>query len=375
MGDLPNNALLTEARIKRDIRTRCSGRRNDVHPSLQMRWGSIMQLGKRLSCRNAYHDRKFESTSAAIEHGGAVVGMDWWGIGPTSMVAQLKSQSIDSTAIPVWDIRQRVDRTLLRMPGHLLMESVRSRPALSTLAVGWVIVTSPHRVSYRTLRRLKASSHKLVALLGDNPVGPREIDRGRLHLFDAISFADSAWAEHVQLPSARTRIVPWGSCISDDKLLAAESYRPAGFAVIGAPYDSRINAVRELQEMTKVEVFGDGWLGKVNCKVNASETIENTIRAVRRRRLAVLNIHHEQFVRGLNPQFFDYAAAAVPQIVLPHSYKDTSNLGSDIASLVGLLNMQMLRAPSELSTGRTQELASVVRGKFMFKNSVEDSLR
>jgi len=237
------------------------------------------------------------------------VGLNWWGVG----VAEMEAAVDNSSSIGLLDLNRRTDRFLMRSAVQFAVARNRLVRQWGNRYVEAAVVVSPHRISPWMARYLRERSNKLVALAGDVPSGARSIpDQVAAH-FDVVGLADLSWSK--SLPKG-TRIAPapWGSTVRERDLLAAPLYSPQRLAIVGTAYPERVEIVRQLRESLPIVTVG-AWPDIDGVENAPAMARLETLRWLRRHETGVLNILHPQFESGLNPQFFDYVACGVPQLV------------------------------------------------------------
>lgn len=301
----------------------------------------------------------------------AVVGLSWWGLGPEEMALELTHAGMDCDAFVLWDIRRRVDRKLMDSPLGFAEGARRARSIARSSQGGYraVFVTSPHRYTAAMLRTLKTVSIELIALLGDEPVGVRAVKRECWDIFDRILAADERWLLHIPPTGAHRGTMPWGSTLMADELLEASPYRPESLVIIGAPYSERIELAERLAQKFPLTLQGDGWPALPGVRRRPASSRLETMTEVRRSRELVVNIHHSQFARGINPQFFDYAAAAIPQVVVHADDLDRFRLCVDNEVLEGYLSESDVLHDSDLAS-LNERVIRVVRRSYMFHSCI-----
>lgn len=297
---------------------------------------------------------------------GLLVGMRWWGVGPDEMSASLAVSGISAKSVCSWDIRSRFDRVIMGSPLSDLTVTRRIQSVMRGLPSrpDWAVTTSPHRISSSALRLLSSASSNLVALLGDSPVGEREIVLEKQEQFKRIYVADQAWLTDLMIAEDRCGVEPWGTCLPPWR---GPYYQPASLLFVGTPYPSRVEFLRELSRSREVQVIGTAWHGKVNCAVHDSMPMPDVIEYARANQMCFLNIHHQQFKYGLNPQFFDFAASGIPQIVLDSRGRFDANLGSQF-DFHDAISKNLDDLPS---IENTIEVAEAVKSKFLLSHTIE----
>lgn len=238
---------------------------------------------------------------------GLFIGLKWAGVGPEEMA---EATNLDSSIL--WDLTSRRDRILMNSPISDLAATWRINKVDSPRA--WIVVTSPHRLSLNSAMMLKKKSSKLIALLGDNPVGSRAIRKPVLNLFDVVCVADGHWVESLSDARIPLLVHGWGSTITEKGLITANLIPPETLAVVGSPYNERVAMVEAMSKHFPMLTIGNWPAVGQELQLPSSSRLE-TIATLRSHKALVLNMHHTQFVNGLNPQFYDYASAAVPQVV------------------------------------------------------------
>ncbi len=292
------------------------------------------------------------------------------------MAAQMNKSGVLCDAIPVWDIRRRWDRALMDSPladafgrqriiGRLRQLGIKSYDA--------ILVLSPHRFSVRSLQTLKEHGSLLVAVLGDDPAEKRAVSNQRWSLFDRILSADASWLERVVTVPSQTGIMPWGSTLINEDLLSAQPYEAQSLVIVGAPYRERVRIAETLASQGPLTLQGSAWPGIPGACLRPSSPRLETLKEIRRNREMVVNIHHPQFKGGLNPQFFDYAAAGIPQVVVYADSPETYQIGLGVRKLQGNLNHQMILHNPQLRD-LTSHVVDGVRESYLFHSCVERAL-
>lgn len=282
------------------------------------------------------------------------------------MASSLRDANISCESASMWDISKRMDRIL--MAGFLepLVCHIRLARVLRRNPIfDWIVVVSPHRVPIQTLEALRRRSMLVVALLGDEPVGVRKLSTSAQSIFDKVSVADPAWADHLSASPDCILAESWGSCA---EIRPTSPYSSDEYVVVGAPYPERISVVNGLLSRGySVRVVGSDWAGLVKCEVVASMSVPDTMKYVRAERLTIVNIHHLQFRSGLNPQFFDYAANALPQVVL--GSRNGFEYAPGSSHVFNSLICRDFDAPPRIE--EVAQLAKIVRANFMFPKTIE----
>lgn len=301
----------------------------------------------------------------------AIVGMSWWGLGPEEMASEMSNSGEPCDAVILWNIRRRVDRVMMQSSWSMIEGARRLRriKALPTRHYKAIIVISPHRFNVRMLRFLKSRSHQLIALLGDNPVGARSVTDDCWSLFDKILVADESWSEGIRPTGGNLAVMPWGSTLVNQEILNAGTYRPESLVLVGSPYPERVELAQRLVESDALTLQGNGWPSVAGTSLRASNSRLLTLETIRNKREMVVNIHHKQFHRGLNPQFYDYAAAGIPQVVVHADQLDRYRLGMDGHVLEGTLGVESLLMNSAIQ-GLNEEIIRRVRKSHMFSSCI-----
>jgi hypothetical protein len=282
---------------------------------------------------------------------------------------------IPAFALGMWDIRTRIDRVLMDSPISNYVVEQRTKRQLSRPLCA-AIVTSPHRLTPSIADLLRNQDYPVIALLGDNPVGERCIAEDVVSAFDRIYTADESWTPNVSCRDVR--VMTWGSTITGRDLLNAAGYVPESVAIVGAPYDDRVEAAKSVVAAGyNLLLWGDAWRREYiqGAEVHPSTERLETIRQLRQARSLVLNVHHRQFSTGMNPQFFDYAASAVPQLILKHGNAGSSELGKAIeVNLASIEHLDRLLR-NAASSGTWADLTARVRAQFMFGGTLREMLQ
>lgn len=306
----------------------------------------------------------------AIKHErGMIVGLDWWGTSVYDIAARVRLR-YDVQAVAMWDLSDPLDRRILDSCVEVPWGSAKSALALRSLKdMDWALVLSPHRVPTAALSRIRKRSSRLIALIGDVPTGSREVPNGYWKLFDVIALADGDWEDAIP-PEHRGRIAieGWGSTVTDPALLGANLYEPNSIALVGAAYTERVALATELAREFRVVCQGPDWPTGPYLRRPAAPRDE-TIRTLRRNRELLINVHHSQFARGLNPQYYDYAACAVPQIVVhPADPNPTRTVKRELAVSTSAASPRV----SDLFDGAAyRSIVQCVRSTHMFEHTIE----
>lgn len=233
-----------------------------------------------------------------------------------------------------------------------------------------IIVASPHRFSVGMLKLLKSRSQRLIALLGDEPVGVRSVKEECWATFDKILVADESWIGSIPATDGTVAVMPWGSTLVDEQMLNAPTYKPESLVLVGSPYPERVSLARMLADKATVTLQGSGWPTIEGTTVRGSSSRLVTLESIRKNRELVINIHHKQFRRGLNPQFFDYAAAGIPQVVVHADQLDRYRLGMSEGSLAA----ESLLASTAVQ-GANEEIIARVRKSQMFSSCIRSHIK
>lgn len=300
--------------------------------------------------------------SGATTVKGAIVGLDWWGVGPTEM-AQATSGAI---AVPVWDLRKRGDRHLIDSPIAGMLASRRMRSLRHQSPFDWILVSSPHRLTTANAVTLRRHASKLVGLLGDVPVGRRTISPGVSDLFDLFAVPDNDWELPGRIANIPRVVEPWGSTVCDPRLLSGSTYDFERVAFVGTAYPERVELARSLSRSHSIVTFGD-WPSLPRIEQRPAASRLDTLRALRTLRALVVNAHHPQFVSGLNPQFFDFSAAGIPQFVVYAHAPHTAHFPLTRA------RPQDLREPVDFAAVRlaADSASTAIRENHLFRHTVE----
>lgn len=263
---------------------------------------------------------------------GLVVGFRWWGVTVDDMAQHLQAEGFDARALGIWDIRRRSHRLIMkreRAASWLLSRRIR---AVAEETHGWSVVTAPHRLTDRDAQLL-AKRGPLSILLADDPVGIRSVSSGVWNEAYSVVSPEPAWLANVPVGTRQRSVFGWGSTITDSELLSGEPYRPERLLIMGAAYRERVEMARRLAKVFPLTVQGQGWEGLVPGADHrpAAGRLE-TLKAIRGRREMVVNVHHQQFTTGRNPQFFDFASAAIPQLVVHAHELERWRIGFEPAS-------------------------------------------
>lgn len=300
---------------------------------------------------------------------GTIVGLSWWGVGAVEMAAAVRG----STHVELWDLTRRSHRIAMGSPVGKYISSVRLHRAMRRQErvlgrADWIVVTAPHRLNVRDVRLLRAQTGRLIALLGDDPRGVREVRAEVIARFDKVAIADGAWV--ASLPRGAPAVVaPWGSTLPDDQLAAVVRYQPEVLAVVGSAYAERVALARRLSRDFPLLTVGS-WPSLPNTRQLPAMGRLQTLAELRRSRALVVNMHHSQFVSGFNPQFADYALAKIPQ-VLVRGGSDALLLPSSSATPVVVEGSPF----AQHVTQANDELFSVAPSRLRFQHTVKELLQ
>lgn len=306
--------------------------------------------------------------TASLHGRGVIVGLDWWGTNPHAMAARARRSGLNVRSSTIWNITRRSHRVAMQ---SRWLERAASAAAVSRLkgTFDWAIVTSPHRIADASLERLRSRSGHVIALIGDDPVGPRHVSDARWMGFDLVASADPAWLGRLSHLDVATKVEGWGATVLDLPEITQHPSVPSGILIVGAPHATRIKLAAQLAGRYPVTVQGPGWPKISGTLQRGAMPIDDTLSLALARRELIVNIHHEQFSVGLNPQFFDYAAMGIPQIVvrpvaplmfeLPFGTSDPENID----------NVDLLSSARVVDANR--EISSVVRRSYLFEHSLE----
>lgn len=300
----------------------------------------------------------------------AFVGLSWWGLGPEDMALSLSHFGASCDAISLWNIRRRSDRIVMNSRWAPLVANRRLSAIRESQAYEAVFVMSPHRLNADMLRNLKSRCGELIAVLGDEPIGARSVDDECWGEFDAILAADENWLRGVPPSTAKIKVMPWGSTLVDSDLINASPYRPESIILVGSPYPERVAVAQHLVHRAPVTLQGDGWPNIPGVAIRPPSSRIDTLKAIRENRELVVNIHHKQFLRGLNPQFFDYAAAGIPQLVVHADDLFRFRVGIGEDSIEGSLRDDELLYNQSIRD-QNLKLIAEVRESYMFYSCVE----
>lgn len=238
------------------------------------------------------------------------VGTSWWGVGAPEMA---RATPYSSSAV-LWNLTKRTDRLLMNSPLQLTVAGTRLRTALKRKHFQTMFLTNPHRVSAGMIRHARKSADRIIALLGDAPVGERRISNDVLDGIDLIALPDVNWAKGWGTSPPIVQ-APWRSTVVSRDLFGAPMLPPHGIAFVGTAYPERVRLARKIAEIVPVLTIGR-WPGIPGAEAIPALPREDTLRFLRSRRVAVVNVLHQQFSSGLNPQYFDYLACGIPQVVV-----------------------------------------------------------
>lgn len=302
----------------------------------------------------------------------AFVGLSWWGLGPEEMARAVSHFGPSSDSINVWNISRRSDRWMMdsRWAPFVAARRLSSLGSHDAATYQAIFVVSPHRLNVDMLRYLKSRCEQLIAILGDDPVGSRSLRDECWAQFDGIFAADEYWLRDIPPVPAKCQVMPWGSTITDSDLINADPYTPESVVLVGSPYPERVAVAQHLVRRNPVTLQGDAWPDIPGVKNRPSSSRLETLNAIRENRELVVNIHHKQFRRGLNPQFFDYAAAGIPQVVVHTDNLLRYRLGMGHDLIEGtLLEEGLLLSP--IIQAQNLRFISIVRDKYSFHSCIE----
>jgi hypothetical protein len=301
----------------------------------------------------------------------AVVGLAWWGLGPEEIAKEISHAQAPCDALVLWDIRRKMDRVVMDSPlaDAEGFRRVRNFTKRSEKTYRAIFVMSPHRYSVRMLQQLKSACQQLVALLGDDPIGPRSVGGECWDYFDMVLVADEKWTSQIPSTSAQLSVMPWGSTLVASEFVDADVYVPESLVLVGTPYPQRIALAEKLSKQYPLTLQGGGWPQIPGTMLRAPAPRITTLGQLRENREMVVNVHHDQFYRGLNPQFFDYAAAGIPQLVVHADDLDTYRLGLCGAPMEGNLHTSDLLNDAAIKD-LTARIVAAVREEYMFHSCV-----
>jgi hypothetical protein len=304
---------------------------------------------------------------------GLVVGLNWWGIGPDEMSEALSAADFPAHSLPLWDLERRTHRMLMKTRlGDLALllryaGRLRTEPNLS-----WTVVVSPHRAPAWLLRELKRRSDIMVALLGDDPVYPRGVADEAWRSFDIVLSPDADWLAAIP-DGVRAEVTGWGSTLTDNELLESAEYSPERLILVGTPYPERVTVAQRLAATDRLTVQGRGWDLGLNVEIRPPGERLATLSGIRREKGLVVNVLHPQFKSGVNPQFFDFAAAGIPQVVVFADDLDRWYVGGRTGPTGIFASTDLLSTPQIAAANG--ELIASVRKTQMFPTILSKFLR
>lgn len=245
-----------------------------------------------------------------------ILGQGWWGLDARTMAVSVP----DATGFNLWDLSSRVDRVLMGSPLEFHISGRRLRRLINHEEMDWTIVVSPHRLDGRMAEHIRARTKKLVGLLGDDPIGRRRIHSEVAEYFDSFIVADDNWVNSLPAAFQGAQTLNWGSAGIHHAFANAKPYSPKRVALIGTPYEERVELARLLADKLPILTFGK-WPQIPNAVQYPGLNRIETLRAVRAQQALVVNAHHPQFHSGFNPQYSDYVVSRVPQL-LKWSHQD-----------------------------------------------------
>lgn len=302
----------------------------------------------------------------------AFIGLNWWGLGPADMATSLSHVGYESDSLGLWNIGSRSDRLLMESavsPAVAMWRLKRFLRASGSAALDAIFVMSPHRFGPQMLSYLRGRCTYLVALLGDDPVGARAVSSECWNHFDLVVAADEVWLERLRGFEGRRKLMYWGSTLLDSELISPGVYKPDALVIVGAPYPERIEVAQTLATQNPLTLQGAGWPAMMGVRTRSSRTRAETLHLIRENRELVVNVHHAQFKKGLNPQFFDYAAAGIPQIVIYAHDLERFTIGVDRDMEAQILDGDLLQDEHMLEQNR--KTTRIVREQYMFHSCIE----
>ena len=267
----------------------------------------------------------------------AVIGINWGGPGPRDFESCLPRKI---TGIAVADLERPVSRRTLDFPPiHRSMVTLRS---LRWKSINAAIVLSPHRLTREAYKRL-AHHGRIATWLQDEPVGPRTLS------FDPREFGPMFAASPNWVPDAQW--LPWPHLVPSSGAVTKSRRTAAGcYAIIGSPYESRIELAERVREQGyQLVVRGLGWPSEFEA-LRPLGRLE-TLRWLSLAGHVVLNDPHPQMRLTYNPFFFDLAAAGIPQILTywPPPFQQLHTMISFVTREQALPSPKV--AASEIDTG------------------------
>lgn len=293
---------------------------------------------------------------------GLIVGFRWWGVG----AEDLASSVVGARSLVLWDLTRRVDRQLMRISVGARVASRRVRRRMDDLQgdFSWVLVTCPHRLSAAATSQLRVRTGRLVAFLGDDPVHERSISPELMRMYDLAAVADFGWARSID-PRVPVMQAPWRSTLPGSMASRLERARPSKIAFVGSAYDERVALATKLSADHEIVTVGN-WPYIPGAEQRPAAPRIETLEWLKDQNAVVINAHHRQFDRGLNPQFYDYVFAGIPQVTVsggsgemylpsseyPWAHRATDPLSDEVWKANSLI---FSRPPVEFSFGRTIE--------------------
>lgn len=245
------------------------------------------------------------------------IGMTWWGVGAREMALATPN----SHSVSLWNLKDRLDRAVIRTPLQFPIAKRRMATAIRGHRYDATFVVNPHRLSPAMMSVVRRSSSRTIALLGDDPIGERTVNPIVANGFDLFALADMAWSSslHTDRPIVEAA---WRSTVVADALVGGCMQHPSGYAFVGTAYPERVALATALAQTAPVMTVGN-WPSISRVQAAGARSREATLALLRERRSAVVNVLHPQFKTGLNPQYYDYLACGVPQVVVHGSAADT----------------------------------------------------
>lgn len=275
----------------------------------------------------------------------AFVGQRWWGPGPDEFARLARASGVSASAVVLFDVEARIDRLVLHSKGGWAsrLRHRRAKARLRALGADLVIVLAPHRLP-ADVCEIVGPGRELVAWYGDEPIGERAVAPAIERAFTRRFCVGSAWAD-----ALGAQFLPWPHLVMPDQVGTATA--GARLVIIGAPYENRIDAARQLdREGISFTTIGPGWH-----RVSRSLTSrQNDLGALPRDRVlallatgdyTIINIPHKQLGADLNPQFFDYAAVGcrqlyvardIPELDLTPNLVDPERVAEDVVRLLAV---------------------------------------
>lgn len=264
------------------------------------------------------------------------VGYSWWGAGPRDFARLAPKPSSFLYTSYLSGLRRRLITKRLN--------EIRMGAALELLPerIDLVLILQPHSIRRDNLRVLRSKCSRMVAWIGDVPVGARDFSDSHAY-FDCVVAPDTKWS---QSGSVANQQVPWPHLVDKDlqATAARRTLSRTRLVMVGTAYPERIEGVAELRRRRiAIETIGSGWPAEFESRPAMRRT--DLLKYLANQDVCVINHQHEQMRDTLNPFFFDLAACGIPQVVVNGT--PTSGLELPVASIDSM--HQLTNANTELA--------------------------